>query len=165
MTLVEKKRNHRLKTIFIENVINDDTATEMFQFLKITTDWDVGIKSKKGFTRFGASINYKERPDIEKTIKNVLEKFPTIYNYLVMGIYLNYYQDGEMWTPNHSHPKLHQLIISLGTTRTLTVAKKEYKMTNGSAIMFGSSVHGVPKENVTGDRLSIAVFMLPFNKK
>ena len=35
-----------------------------------------------------------------------------------------------MWTPNHNHKGTHQLIISLGGTRTLNVAKKGFKMKN-----------------------------------
>ena len=67
-----------------------------------------------------------------------------------------------MWTPNHSHKDTHQLVVSLGVTRTLQVGEKKYSMVNGSAIIFGSSIHGVPKdETVTGGRISIATFMVP----
>jgi hypothetical protein len=75
-------------------------------------------------------------------------------------IYLNYYENGEMWTPNHSHSGTHQLVISLGCPRTLQVTKKDYRMENGDAILFGSAIHGVPKEvNVKKGRISIATFM------
>ena len=60
-----------------------------------------------------------------------------------------------MYTPNHSHKGTHQLVISLGETRTLSVAKNEFRMENGDSILFGSSVHGVPREeNVTKGRIS-----------
>jgi hypothetical protein len=78
-------------------------------------------------------------------------------------IYLNYYENGEIWTtdhPNHSHSGTHQLVISLGCPRTLQVTKKDYRMENGDAILFGSAIHGVPKEvNVKEERIGIATFM------
>lgn len=78
------------------------------------------------------------------------------------GVYLNYYRNGEMWTPNHSRPGTHQLVISLGATRTLEVTKKKIPMKNGDAILFGSATHGVPKEpEITTGRISIATFMRP----
>lgn len=151
----------KFKTRFIENVIDTNLATSIFDFLKDSITWEEGIKSKSGFTRLAKSININEYSELFDIVKNVLYKFDKNFKYILLGTYLNYYKNGEMWTPNHTHPKMHQLVLSLGATRTLLVGKKEYKMTNGSAIMFGSSVHGVPKENVTEPRISIAIFLVP----
>jgi hypothetical protein len=85
----------------------------------------------------------------------------TITVYLIQGIYLNYYENGDHHTPNHSHKGTHQLVISLGQTRTLNVGGKDYSMENGDAIIFGGSVHGVPKDNSVNGRISIATFMVP----
>ncbi len=152
----------RLKTKFIENVIEYDTASTIFEVLRDTITWKEGVRSKKGFTRLAKSIDLAEQPELEKIIKDTLTKFDLTTNYIIGGVYINYYKDGQMWTPNHSHPKMHQLVISLGATRTLMINKTSYQMNNGSAIMFGSSVHGVPKENILDGRISIAVFMIPF---
>ena len=152
----------RLKTKFITDVIEYDTASTIYEVLKDTITWEEGVRSKKGFTRLAKSIDLVEQPELEKIIKDTLTKFNLATNYIIGGVYINYYKDGQMWTPNHSHPKMHQLVISLGATRTLIVNKTSYKMNNGSAIMFGSSVHGVPKENVLDGRISIAVFMISF---
>ncbi len=151
----------KFKTKYIDNVIESDTATSIFEFLKDTITWEEGIRSKKGFTRLAKSINLEEYPELLNIVKNVLFSFDNKNKYILCGTYLNYYKNGEMWTPNHSHPKMHQLVISLGDIRTLIVGKKEYKMANGSAIMFGSSVHGVPKDLTRGQgRISIAVFLV-----
>lgn len=64
-----------------------------------------------------------------------------------------------MYTPNHTHPGTTQLIISLGCTRILNIGKKSYQMNSGDACIFGSSVHGVPKDDSKDGRISIAVFM------
>ena len=67
-----------------------------------------------------------------------------------------------MYTPNHSHKGSHQLVISLGGKRTLTIGKKKFPMKNGDAIIFGGSTHGIPKEpNAQEGRISIATFMIP----
>jgi hypothetical protein len=82
-------------------------------------------------------------------------------DYYILGVYINYYRDGNDWTPNHSHPKQVQLIISLGATRTLTIGKKDYLMESGDVAIFGSSIHGIRKEpEVKEGRISIATFML-----
>lgn len=79
-----------------------------------------------------------------------------------MGICINYYVDGTMYAPNHSHKGSHQLVLSLGVTRTLTVCKKEFAMNNGSSIIFGGSIDGVSKEPlVSTGRISIAAFLQP----
>ncbi len=83
----------------------------------------------------------------------------------VSHIYLNYYENGEMWCPNHTHPGTHQMVLSLGETRTLVVAKKDYVMKSGDAIIFGSAIHGVPKDTSTEGRIAIATFMKPLENK
>jgi len=78
----------------------------------------------------------------------------------IYGIYLNYYRNGEDWTPNHSHPGMKQIVISLGADRILTMASNRYNMSNGDVIVFGSSIHGVPKDpNCKTGRISIAMFL------
>ena len=74
--------------------------------------------------------------------------------YAVLGLYVNYYEDGKMYTPNQG------TLLSLGCDRVLVVGKKEYNMKNGDAIIFGSSVHGVPKSETKEGRISIATFMM-----
>lgn len=128
--------------------------------------WVKGIRSKNGPTRLVKPIDLAQDDDISQTIKSVvisaLDSIPLQYNYAILGTYLNYYKDGSMYTPNHSHPKQHQLVISLGATRTLKIGQKEYKMANGDVILFGSSTHGVPIEpSVKEGRISIATFMIP----
>ena len=66
-----------------------------------------------------------------------------------------------MWTPNHSHKGTHQLVISLGTSRTLQVGNKDYLMENGDVILFGSSMHGIKPDQSVNGRISIATFMVP----
>ena len=73
---------------------------------------------------------------------------------------LRYYRDGNDWTPNHTHKDTTQVIISLGTTRALTVGAKSYNMARGDVAMFGSSLHGVAKDTAVLDgRISIALFI------
>ena len=122
-------------------MLDCDTSTALYHHLLYNINWIDGIPSKNSFTR--KVMN-------ELKLENI-----------ILGVYLNYYVDGKMWTPNYSHPKQKQIIISLGTTRKLFIAKKQYNSANGDVIIFGSSIHGVQKEpEITGGRISIAIFML-----
>lgn len=150
----------KCKTTFISNVVDYNESKSLFTILRDFIQWQDGIRSKKGFTRKAKALSPNSLPLIYETIKKCLKKFNK-ENYIIDHIYLNYYETGDMWTPNHNHKGTHQLIISLGGTRTLNVAKKVFKMKSGDAILFGSSVHGVPKEPNSEPRISIATFMKP----
>ena len=152
-------------TIHLSNKINKKIATQLYTFLKNNIEWDEGVKSRKGFTRLAKALSYS-------SLLRVLEDYPevvveiveTIDKYCIrkqcVGVYLNYYQDGNSWTPNHKHNDTSQIIVSLGATRTLKVGNKELKSKNGDIIVFGSSMHGIAKEDVEEGRISIALFMI-----
>lgn len=153
-----------LRTQYIKAMIPEAQATTLFEVLRDTIEWEEGIRSKKGFTRLAKSTNLVEYPEIRELILTSLKKFKLSCNYTIYGVYINYYRDGTMWTPNHTHKGTHQLVLSFGTTRTLNIGKKTFEMENGDAVLFGSSIHGVPKEeNVMEGRISIATFMRPEN--
>lgn len=151
-----------VRTQYISDVLDQKEATEMYQQLRDVTEWELTIRSRGKPTRYGKSIELDDFPAVKMAIKRALVKmFPGRECVAVFGAYLNYYRDGEMWTPNHSHKGTMQLVISLGATRTLTVSKKSYPMTNGSAIVFGGGIHGVPPEpQIKEGRISIAVFCM-----
>ncbi len=128
--------------------------------------WVDGIKSRNGFTRKECSMNFGEDVILDKIIFDVMDFLecqtvkPIKINLSnLRGIYLNYYRNGNDYTPNHSRKNTHQLIISLGVSRTLNVGKRSFVTKNGDVIFFGSSVHGVPKEQCNEERISIAVFI------
>ena len=152
------------KTHYKTAVLNKYIADEMYNRLLKNIAWDDGVRSKKGFTRKAKSIYTGYDMSIDSCIYSTLSKLAQ-YEYSIEGIYLNYYEDGNMWTPNHTHPGSHQMVISLGASRMLKVASKDYLMSNGDAIIFGSAIHGVPKDTVCKEgRISIAVFMTPMRK-
>jgi hypothetical protein len=154
----------KCKTTFVKNVIPSDRATEIYSFLENNIEWEEGVRSKKGFTRKAKPLRMGELDMIDEIILFALQKLNKEKNYLIHFIYLNYYANKDMWCPNHTHikEKTHQLVISLGATRTLHVAKKDYLMENGDIILFGTALHGVPKEDKYCEgRISIAVFMEP----
>jgi hypothetical protein len=149
------------KTLYKPKVIDNDEALSLYYTLKYNIQWEEGVRSKKGFTRKAKALNVGDIPEIDKLIVKSLSSI-TNTNYLITSIYLNYYENENHWTPNHSHPGTHQLVISLGEERILTINKKEYKLGNGDVILFGSSTHGIPKSNVKKEgRISIATFMIP----
>jgi hypothetical protein len=155
-----------VKTIIIRNVITKECADTLFEVLRDNIEWEEGIKSKKGFTRLAKAIDITEYPDLESVIINVIKIFSenskNTGNYIMSGVYLNYYMDGKMFTPNHTHKGMHQLVISLGVTRNFIIRKKIEQMNSGDAIMFGSAVHGVPVQpEIKDGRISIAVFLIP----
>lgn len=151
----------RQKTIYCPESIEADLATGLYFELQESIEWEEGVRSRNGFTRKALAIDLVEYPLLGNVVARILNNITT-QQYEIMGTYLNYYQNGEMYTPNHSHKQTSQLVVSLGATRTLTVGKKSYQLNNGDSILFGSSVHGVPKEpSVTEGRISIATFMIP----
>ena len=151
------------RTKFLKGAIDNDEALSMFAIIRDMIEWEAGVPSKKhGFTRKGKPMAVDEHPFILNLVTTVLDKI-TDQKYGISHIYLNYYENGNMFTPNHSHKGTHQLVISLGGSRTLEVSKKNYKMENGDAIIFGSAIHGVPKEQTYEPRISIATFMIPIS--
>lgn len=153
----------RCSTTYMPDVIDEEFANELFIQLRDSIEWEEGIRSRKGPTRKAKSFTCFELltqyPIVIDLINSILEYIPT--RYVLNSIYINYYETGDNWTPNHSHRRTHQLVISLGGERILTVGKKEYLMKNGDVILFGSSVHGVPKTENAEPRISIATFMSP----
>ena len=158
----------RCYTTFKEKVIDEDEALAIYLTLKDSIEWEEEIRSKKGFTRKAKTVPMGQYPEIDSVIIRALRYLITCKEsknpkkYAILNYYLNYYEDGNMWTPNHSHRGTHQMVLSLGATRTLTVGKKEFQMSSGSAILFGGSIHGVPKNKAVKEgRISIATFMVP----
>lgn len=117
------------------------------------------IRSRSGFTRKAKPMYPGMDPILDNCIIKVLSTINNTQSQ-IYGIYLNYYRNGEDWTPNHSHPGMKQIVISLGADRILTMASNRYNMSNGDVIVFGSSIHGVPKDpNCKTGRISIAMFL------
>jgi len=146
----------------VKDVLEKDSAKELYLYLKKNVPWEDGIRSKSGHTRKAYSVQLGDSVSefVLGPILLAMKSFNLETN-TMMGIYLNYYVDGNSWTPNHTHKNSNQLVISLGTTRTLEVGKKSFEMESGQAILFGSSVHGVPKdESIKRGRISIAVFLV-----
>ena len=150
----------KCKTVFKKAVIDSQIATNLYNSLLYGIDWQEGVRSAKGFTRLAKPLAYGEISEIDDVIDSALRSL-TDQRYLIESIYLNYYENGSSWTPSHTHKGTHQLVVSLGETRTLLVNKKDYMMENGDAIIFGSSAHGVPKDATSEGRISIATFMVP----
>ena len=148
--------------MFKKSVIDYDTAYALYYQLQNDIEWEEGIKTRtKGLTRKAKAISLLTHASVDYAIVsalNALTKTP----YRIHGIYLNYYENETMYTPNHRHKDTHQLIISLGETRTLKVGSKNYVMENGDAIIFTNQLHGIAKEKISKNgRISIATFMTP----
>lgn len=161
MSIKVRRTTSRCYTEYQTGILGDLEATSLYEYLKENMQWEEGIRSRKGFTRLAASLEICDDIRVSQAVRTAVSVLGR-HNYFINGIYINYYQNGEMWTPNHTHRGTHQLVISLGARRDLVVAKKTYQMENGSAIIFGSSVHGVPKCDVQEGRISIAVFLIPY---
>lgn len=150
-----------LQTQYVQGFFEPERATSLFEHLRTTVSWEDGIRSRKGFTRKAKPLDIEENKRVHDFILEAVQNICS-HDYAILGVYLNYYVDGNMWTPSHSHPKQHQIVISLGATRKLIVGKKTFNMSNGDIILFGGSAHEVPKEpEIKDGRISIATFMVP----
>jgi len=151
--------NSKVRTMHYPNAISGNAALALYNHLKDTIVWDDGIPSKHGFTRKAKALNIIQDDFIAPIIQSAINICDITHLQLV-GCYLNYYRNGNDYTPNHSHKDTVQVIISLGETRTLMVGKKAYTVNNGDVTIFGSSVHGVPKDVAcVNGRISIALFL------
>ena len=156
------KSQFRRKTVILRDAIEANVATNLYGFLKDNIIWEEGVRSKKGFTRKAKSIAPGDYPEIDSMVSQLLDVVGGGYVYLNLGTYINYYEDGNMWCPNHTHPGTHQIVISLGATRNFVLGKKIIDVNNRDVFFFGSAVHGVPKDpKVKEGRISIAVLLKP----
>jgi hypothetical protein len=156
----------RTYTTFLARALDAERAQVLYTFLETNVDWQASIPSRRnkslgGFTRYGKSICKDEYPYVYEILEQIIKQFACFQGkrIRVWGLYLNYYVNGQMFTPSHSHTGTKQIVLSLGATRTLVVGKKSYAMENGDAILFGGSIHSVPQEpQVETGRISIACF-------
>jgi hypothetical protein len=153
----------RVMTKHYPETVDKNKATEIYNYLRDNIKWHSGVPSKiTGFTRLAKALDVGDNRVVDDILIMIMQKLGL--NYHILGIYLNYYKDGTHYTPSHSHKGQTQLVVSLGVTRTLKVGKKDYQLSNGDAIIFGSSAHSVPSEpNVKEGRISIATFMQPYS--
>jgi hypothetical protein len=155
-----KQKFHHLK-----EYIDSASCNRLYEFLRDNVKWEEGIMSKKRHTRSALPYDLDDFIEFIDDFLDIIEKVTeVIYAFsqrkFCEGLYLNYYKDGNDWTPNHTHPGTTQIIISLGTTRTFQYGKKDIPSQNGDILIFGSGLHGVPKDpDVTNGRISIALFM------
>jgi hypothetical protein len=155
------------KTIHSSGLIDKDVSKDLYKVLRDNIPWEDGIPSKNGFTRKAYSISVVDFVSLLEHV-DMSGVWVTLQDFILQNsvrtkcssIYLNYYQDGEMYTPNHTHRLSSQCVLSLGCPRTLNVGENTFEMKSGDAIIFGSSVHGVKKQSeVKKGRISIAVFL------
>lgn len=150
-----------VKTRYYESLIDGTLSIIMYDYLKDNMRWTEGITSKQGHTRMACMMTLGDDPNLDEFLKGIFERIdmPSMTH---LGLYINYYLDGNDFVPSHSHKGQCQIIVSLGVTRTLIVGKGSYKMSNGDVIVFGSATHSIPKEpEVKGGRISIVVFGQP----
>lgn len=158
---MRKQQFYHLKT-----ELSDELSTRLYEYLKNTVDWQEGIPSKQGHTRMAQSFSSVEFftliddfPEVSAKIMECVDKYSIRKNCL--SAYLNYYRNGDDWTPNHTHQQTTQLILSLGATRNFSYGKKIVHSANGDIIIFGSTIHGIPKQSeVVSGRISIALFLI-----
>lgn len=155
--------NTRVFTQYYPSILDPNQSNQTYMYLRDNIQWEAGVPSRRtGFTRLAKSLNTGDNKLVDDTLTEVLKKLNLENKYFILGIYLNYYQDGTHHTPSHSHKGMTQLVVSLGASRTLKVGTKNYRLNNGDAIIFGSSAHSVPTEpNLLEGRISIATFMKP----
>ncbi|CAH6420599.1 Hypothetical protein POVR2_LOCUS202 [uncultured virus] len=149
----------KVKTEYHRALLPAEIATSAYIQLRDTVYWQEGVRSKQGFTRLARGFSPGENTTVDELVCLTLHKLAL--DVKLVGIYVNYYKNGEHWTPNHTHPGTKQIIISLGATRTLSVGKEEYEMGNGDVAIFGSAIHGIKKQSeVMTGRISIALLAL-----
>lgn len=164
MSTERKKIAPRCKNPFIvkKQVFPVDATKNAYDLLVSTTKWVDGVRSARtGFTRKAHSLRLGDNPLVDNFVIDAFKALEQKEKYLALGIYLNYYQDGEMYTPPHIHKDSFQLIVSLGETRKFEIGTKTINTDDGDVLFFGSQRHGIPKQpTIKKGRISIAVFLV-----
>ena len=144
----------------INNFIDRDESLRLFEKLKNEVPWQGGIKTRNGhISRLQCHLAicpFDVQYDIMSVITKIF-KSDSISKYVIHGIYLNYYRDGNDYCPSHNHDT-NQCIISLGSTRKLKINNVDYSLETGSLVLFKNEYHSVQKEPNVGPRISIAIF-------
>jgi hypothetical protein len=141
--------------------VSSDDAWAMFYHLEESIPWQDGIRTRGGgFTRKACGILPGYDIQFDNFLKKVLQNLGYTTSICLAGIYLNYYRNGDDYTPNHRHPDTKQLVISLGATRTFSFNSRKFPVSNGDVVIFDDQMHGVPKEPSCEEaRISIAIFV------
>jgi hypothetical protein len=167
--ILKTERGPIQPTCFFEQLISPEAALKLYELLQNRITWGEGIISKRsGHTRHAVAMSIQDTYGLIKNapfgdkvwtaIKTVIDE--NSIRTSCQDVYINYYKTGEEWTPNHTHKGTSQFVLSLGQTRTLVIGKKKFVMSSGDAALFGSSMHGVPKDpSVNEGRISIAFFL------
>lgn len=149
-----------------DQAIADDLATYFYNELSTTIDWRPGVPSRKtGHTRMACPLEYGDNEIVDTIINTAIELLKQVdvisgIGLVIFGVYLNYYRDGNEYTPMHRHPDSKQIVVSLGATRTLKIDSTDYATKNGDLITFDHELHGVPQEpQVNEGRISVAFFV------
>ena len=146
----------RFSTVYVPGYLAEERAEYLYEIARTFLDplWEKGPRSSRLATAQSADFI----PEIGEVIREIVDEY--IPRSLVYNCYYNLYEDGSMYTPNHSHPGTLQIIISLGPgIRTLKVGKKNYPQHPGTLTIFGSSTHGVAREpHIRDPRIGVAVF-------
>lgn len=151
----------RVSTAVLKSTLDQQACLDTYAWLRDNVQWVDGIRSRSGPTRKAHSVDWES--DVFEVISPLVVSAMFdcgLTNVTISDIYINYYRDGDDWTPTHSHKGTTQVIISLGADRVLNIGSKSYILSNGDVAMFGASVHGVPKDlSVVDGRISIAIFI------
>ena len=150
-------------TQYFPQLLTQEESTNLYQYLVKTIKWEKGIYSHKAgkYTRMAKALSLNDNDLVKWAVTESLQRMG-LSDYVIFGVYLNYYRDGDDYTPQHKHDNTTQLVISLNEPdgdRELTIGKTKYHLNNGDAIIFGGSIHGVPKQPNRKGRISIATFM------
>lgn len=146
--------------VIFKNYIDKSVATDLFNYLEQNVRWSYLIK-----TRYGNNTRKTYRVDYNTELFNYINQYiKEIDGYnlgTIGGFYLNYYIDGNDYTPKHTHNGSNQLVLSLGGSRLFKISNKTYTLDNGDCIIFGDQPHEIPKQkSKCSPRISIATFYL-----
>ena len=143
--------------------INTEEAEQIYRILKKHVPWNEGVKTRYGKTsRLQCSLDdcqLKIRLPLTNIISKILDRN------VVLGIYLNYYRNGNDYCPKHKHTDTKQMIISLGSTRVMKINNVDYEINSGDVVLFDDEEHSIDRIKEDGEsrecmegRISIAVF-------
>lgn len=140
-------------------ILQYDESMSLYIFIRDNSPWNSGILSRTGVSRLQCHLSdciQAVQYVVLSLVRTAVQKYGDVT--AILGVYMNYYRNGNDYCPRHQHRGTKQIIISLGCNRPLTIAGRNYPVPSGFCISFGEEYHSLNKCLVNEGRISIAIF-------
>lgn len=154
--------------IHLEGIL---AGTTIYDELVNGLKWGEGVKTRYGgHTRKAVSYKIGSDQMVDILLTEILDKTreyilaisaSTMTTLTLGGVYINFYETGADYCPEHSHANGVQAVASFGTERKFKYGSTSLMVKDGDIVIFGSGKHTVPKCSNPQGRIGFALLFYP----